>query len=105
MLAARVAGLLTSTSVPMLILEAAWQLVLRQVALRLTILINTQPYPMESDRWDGDAWEEAAQKAKKKAMLADSGPCINAIKLRHPQALFPSRSKQAPWLQHFRTGC
>ena len=47
---------------------------------------------MENDRWDGEAWEEAAAKAKKKAMLADSGPRLTVIKPDHPQALFPSRS-------------
>jgi hypothetical protein len=60
---------------------------------------------MENDSWDTEAWEEAAAKAKKKAMLADSGSRITAEKPGHPQALFPSRSEQAPWLQHFRAGC
>ena len=50
------------------------------------------PIPMESYRWDGEAWEEAAAKAKKKAMLADSGPRLAVNMPGHLQALFPSRS-------------
>jgi hypothetical protein len=64
MLAARAAGLLTSTTQQMLIPGTAWHLDLRQVALRLTETISPPPIPMKCDTWDEDAWEDPLMKAK-----------------------------------------
>jgi hypothetical protein len=105
MLAARDAGLLSYTTEEMKIPRCALNLNLRVEAAWLVDSVSSAPSGMAHDRWGDDMWREAAQKAKEKAMAADSGARIKAITPTHPMALFPSRMAQAPWLRHFRAGC
>jgi hypothetical protein len=105
MLAARDAGLLSCATETMRIPGCALSLNLRVEASRLVDSVSNAPSGMARDRWDDDMWREAAQKAKEKAMAADSGARIVTARPTHPRALFPARMAQAPWLRHFRAGC
>jgi hypothetical protein len=98
MLAARDTGLLSYATKEMKIPRCALSLNLRVEAAWLVDSVSNAPSGMAQDRWDDDMWQEAAQKAKEKAMAADSGARVKITKPSHPLALFPSRMAQAPWL-------
>jgi hypothetical protein len=84
MLAARDAGLLDCVAEAMSIPCSAWSLDLRGEAARLVASVDAPKDPMSRDRWDDEAWQAAASKTKKKAMLADSGRKRVIQRPRHP---------------------
>lgn len=105
MLVARAAGLLCCATEVVQIPRCVLSLNLRVEAARLVDSVSDAPSGMARDRWDDNMWQEVAQKAKEKAMAADSGARIVSTRSSHPLALFPPRMAQAPWLRHFRAGC